>query len=131
VRSTSFTKEFSRKLINALLISVVLAGSPACNQTPEQKAAKFLESGKRHLEDKDYVRAVLQFRNAVRTLPKDPEARYQLGMAYLAAGSLQEGVKELLEATKLDPKHAGAQVALAGLLARRLWRKAKSALARR
>ena len=65
---------------------------------------------------KDYGRAVLEFRNAGRVMPKDAEPHYQLALAYLASGTAANGVQELRRATELNPKHAGAQLKLAELM---------------
>ena len=65
---------------------------------------------------KDYVRAVLEFRNAIRVLPTAAEPYYQLGLAYLSSGSSVNGIVALRRAAELDPKHAGAQLKLAELM---------------
>ena len=84
---------------------------------PAEKEAKFLESGKRMLAKQDYQRAVIQFRNAVQAMPKDPEAYYQLALAYLGLGSYLEAVEALRKASSLDPKHVPTQLKLAELMA--------------
>jgi len=100
----------------AFTVMLVLC-TAACQRSPQEKAAKFLRDGKDLMSRKDYARAVLQFRNAVRLLPKDAEVEYQLGLAYLADGKLAEGVAALTKATTLNPKHAEAQVKIAELMA--------------
>ena len=100
-----------------LLLAIATAGALSCRRSPQQNYASLIESGNRYLAQKDYVRATIQFRNAAQVAPKNAEPLYQLGLAYLAAGSVTEGVGALVKATTLDPKHAGAQVTLAELLA--------------
>ena len=68
------------------------------------------------LAKKDYGRAALEFRNAVKVMPKDAEPYYQLGLTYLASGNARNGVAALRHATELNPKHAGAQLKLAELM---------------
>ena len=75
----------------------------ACQRSPQEKAAKFLRDGKDLMSRKDYARAVLQFRNAVRLLPKDAEVEYQLGLAYLADGKLAEGVAAITKSNHSQP----------------------------
>lgn len=104
----------SLMIFGALLL---LCGT-ACNRTPQEKAARFLKSGHDYMARKDYARAALQFRNAVKLLPKDAEAEYQLGLAYLSGGDLNQAVAALFRATQLDPKHLGARVKLAEVMAR-------------
>jgi tetratricopeptide (TPR) repeat protein len=88
----------------------------ACNRSPQARSAKFMTEGKRLLEKKEPARAILQFRNAAQATPRDPEVYYQLGLAYLAAGDLRQGVITLRKALDLNPKHAGAQLRLARLM---------------
>jgi tetratricopeptide (TPR) repeat protein len=100
---------------SALLAALLLLS--ACLRSPESKAAQFLASGKGLMDREDYARAALEYKNAVRLLPKDAEAEYQLGLAYLADGRLADGVAALTKATALNPKHAAAQVKIAELMA--------------
>ncbi|MFB3828572.1 MAG: tetratricopeptide repeat protein [Bryobacteraceae bacterium] len=85
--------------------------------TPQQKQARHLATGKRLLERKDYARAVLEFKNAVQLAPKEAEPYYQLGIAYLRAGDFRNAAAHLMKATELNPKHVGAQVTLAQMMA--------------
>src|ERR1700734_2921935 len=105
-----------RKVWLAGVVFIGLASS-ACNRSPEARSAKFIAEGKNLLEKKDPARAILQFRNAAQATPKNPEAYYQLGVASLAAGDLRQGVAALRKALDLNPKHAGAQLRLAQLMA--------------
>lgn len=76
-----------------------------------------MADGKRLLE-KDPARAILQFRNALQATPGDPDVYYELGVAYLAAGDIRQGVAALRKALELNPKHAAAQLRLAELMTR-------------
>src|SRR5947209_18991307 len=96
----------------ALLVLIVLA-SGCGGSTPEKQAARFLNRGKALIEKSDYARAVVEFKNAARLVPKDPEPSYRLGLAYLSLGDYQNGVGYLLHATALAPKHASAQLKVA------------------
>src|SRR5438105_1370514 len=116
-RSMVFTRKATSRRVIVPLLTLAMAVGSGCVRTPQEKEAKFIESGKRHMVKKDYVRAVLQFRNAVSIVPTDPEPYYQLGLAYLDAGSPREGITALSKATEQDPKHVGAQVKLAELIA--------------
>ena len=59
---------------------------------------------------------MLEFRSAVQAAPKDAEPYYQLGLAYLGTSNLAGAVAALREATKLNPKHSGAQLKLSELM---------------
>lgn len=88
-----------------------------CNRTPQEKAARFLRDGRELMARKDYTRAALQFRNAVQLLPKDAQAEYEMGLAYLAGGDPNAGVAAVFRATQLDPKLDAARIKLAELMA--------------
>src|ERR1039458_2926810 len=62
-------------------------------------------------------RAIMQFRNAIQATPRNPEAHYQISLAYLASGDLLHGGASLRKTLELNPKHRGAQFQLAQLLA--------------
>jgi tetratricopeptide (TPR) repeat protein len=89
----------------------------SCLSSPEAKSAKFMASGKKLLQKNDAARAILQFESAAKATPRNPEIYYQLGIAYLAAGDLRNGVACLRKALELNPKHAAAQLRLAQLMA--------------
>jgi len=59
-----------------------------------------------------FAEAIGQFEKLVSQKPKDPEARYKLGMAYQGAGKVNEAIKEYSEATKLNPKMTQAHYQL-------------------
>ena len=100
--------------LSAGLLLVILTSG--CATSPETKSAQFLESGKRRLEEKDYPRAILQFRNALQAQPNNAEGYYQLGLAYLGAGNIPTAAAALKRATELNPKHAAAQLKMAQIL---------------
>ena len=101
--------------VAGIAIIAVLLLSGCAN--PAEKRAKFVETGKRFLDKKDYPRATLQFRNAIQVAPKDAEAHYELALAYLGMGATQQAVGELNKAAELDPKHLPTQLKLAELMA--------------
>ncbi len=74
--------------------------------------------GQAYMAQKDFSRAALQFKNAVRLQPKNSQAEYQLALAYLAEGKLPESVSALTRVTQLDPKNAEAQTKLAEMMVR-------------
>ena len=100
-------------LATVILGCALLAGCA----TPASKEARFLRRGKSLLEKKDYSAASIEFRNAIQMMPLDAEAQYQLGLAYLAMGNTRDGASSLLKALELNPKHMGAQLRLASVMA--------------
>lgn len=89
----------------------------SCVSSPEVKSARFIETGKKLLAKKDTTRAILQFQNAVKATPNNPEAYYQLGMAFLAARDVAPGIGALRKALQIDPKHRNANLEMAKLRA--------------
>jgi len=102
----------SKHLVMCLIAAVI--GASGCIK-PLNEAAH-LERGKKFLRQKDYSRAILEFNGAIQAKPKDPEAYYQLGLAYLASGNVTGGVSAMLKATKIDPNYAPAQLKVAELM---------------
>src|SRR5262245_5166656 len=103
-----------RRAISLLSVALMFLG---CTRSPEVRSARSIEAGKKLLQRKDAARATLEFRNAVQATPKNAEAHYQLSLALMAAGDLRNGFVSLHKALDLDPKHTGAQLRYAQLLA--------------
>jgi Flp pilus assembly protein TadD len=110
MRSLRFT-------IAAVGLCAVLLSLCSCASTPEAKSAKFIAAGKKLMQKNDTSRAILQFQSAVKTTPKNPEAHYQLAAALLAAGDVMHASLELRRSLELNPKHQGAELLMAKLLA--------------
>jgi len=89
----------------------------SCSESPEVKSAKYLAAGKKLLQKKDAARAVLQFRNALKATPDNPEIYYQLGEAYGLAKDFPAAIVQYRKALELDPKHPGARLRLAEMMA--------------
>jgi Tfp pilus assembly protein PilF len=106
-----------RRLACAAGIAIIAVLFLSGCANPAEKRARFVETGKRFLDKKDYARATLQFRNAIQVAPKDAEAHYELALAYLGMGATQQAVGELNKAAALDPKHLPTQLKLAELMA--------------
>jgi Flp pilus assembly protein TadD len=96
-----------------VLVVAAAMGLFGCARPPEAKMAKFMESGKKLAAQKDYKAAILQFRNAAQVKPKDPEPYYRAGLAYVGIQDWADAVPSLRKALALNPKHTGAQLALA------------------
>jgi tetratricopeptide (TPR) repeat protein len=102
------------RFVVIVALSSVLAG---CSGTsPQARHDHFLMAGKRMLAKQDYARAALQFKNAVRLMPQDPEAQFQLGLATLGLHDLHGAIVLFQKTYQLDSKHMGAQLKLAELM---------------
>jgi tetratricopeptide (TPR) repeat protein len=101
----------------AVCLLLVMGALASCTSSPQVKAARFIEAGKKFLKKNDASRAILQFQNAVKATPQDPDAYYQLAMGYLAAGDAGHTVGYLRKALELNPKHQASELMLTKLMA--------------
>ena len=107
----------SRHSISILKIALVaLCVVLSCGCT-SSSANRFLELGKHHFEQKEYDRAILEFKSAVQVAPNNAEAHYRLGLAHLAVGDDGLAAGDLRRVTELNPRHTEAQLKLAQILA--------------
>jgi tetratricopeptide (TPR) repeat protein len=88
----------------------------ACGRVGPRSEASFLERGRTLLSQKDYSRALLEFRNAARVAPRDAEPQYQLGLTYLAAGDHRAAIDSFRRCLEMNPQHAGARLKTAELM---------------
>ena len=79
--------------------------------------ARYLQKGTAYLSKWDYARAILEFKNAAAAAPLDAEPYYRLGLTYAKMNDPMLSAASLKRATELNPRHNGAQLKLAELLA--------------
>ena len=108
---------YLRRILAIFVMALAMSMAYSCRRAPQQSYAGMMEGGRRYLDSKDYVKAIIQFKNAVRAEPRNAEGYYRLGLACVATGNMLEAVPALVKAAEIDPKHAGAQLKLAELLA--------------
>jgi Tfp pilus assembly protein PilF len=96
------------------LLLVLLGG---CARSPEAKAQRARQRGLEWMQKKDYRHAVIEFLNAAQLQPRDSDAQYQLGKAYLYLGDRPNAAKSFRKAVNDGPKNWAAKVALASMLA--------------
>jgi tetratricopeptide (TPR) repeat protein len=118
---TSF--DFSMKLHTLIgryglgaCLGIAALALASCRQSPEAQGKHFLERGAQEAQKKDYANAVLDFKNAARTLRNNPEPYYQLGLISVNTGDYPSAVAYLRKAIDLDPQHRGAQLKLIELM---------------
>lgn len=107
----------TRLQIRACAAIVLLAIATGCVRSPEARRDEYLARGKALLQKHDYSRAILEFRNAVKAMPKDAEPYYQIGVASEDAGDIRTAVAFFRKAVEQNPRHTGAQLKLAQLMA--------------
>jgi tetratricopeptide (TPR) repeat protein len=102
------------KLKQLFKLSIVLISAfVLCCGGPEEKKMKFFNKGKALYEQGDYVKALLEFKNAVQIDPKFADGYYMLGMVQLKKGNWKKAYGRFAKAVDLDPDNLDAQVHLA------------------
>jgi len=94
-----------------LSLAVMLA---ACGSV-EEKKLKFFNRGKDLYEKGEYVKARLEFRNALQVDPKFARGYYMLGQVEMKTSHPQQAFAAFSRAVELDPGLTEAQMELAGL----------------
>src|SRR5579863_3778591 len=102
-----------RMKVFLVLLGLMLS---ACTQTPEVRSASYLAAGKKLLQKKDAPRAILQFRNALKATPDNPEVYYELGEAYSTTKDLSAALSAYRKTLEMDPKHPGARLRMAQMM---------------
>jgi len=77
----------------ALALLLLLLG---CSEPTE----KLVAAGRQYMDRQEYNAATIQFKNALKTKPDDPEARYLLGLSLLKLHDLASAEKELRKAAE-------------------------------
>jgi tetratricopeptide (TPR) repeat protein len=83
---------------------------------PAEKKAKFYRKGQALYEKKDYVKAGLEFKNALQIDPKFADGWYMLGMTQLLRGDFPHAYGSFNKAAELEPDHVKAQTQLGKIL---------------
>src|SRR3569833_3221022 len=101
----------NRYIVVFILLLTALSFT-GCKKNPEKAKQKYLASGMKYMDDKQYEAASIQFKKAIQVDPKFAEAHYQLGEASLKLEHWGDGFREMLQAVELDPNNVKARVAL-------------------
>jgi len=104
-----------RRVCAVILLS--LAALCACRQSREATRDRYLASGKEYMKKRDYSRAVLAFKNAARTAPKDPEPLYEIGVASEDLGDLRTAITAYRQALQVNQGYVPAKLRLSELMA--------------
>ncbi len=103
---------FSRKVMCAFAIMFLSLSLSACD-SPEEKEAKYLSRGDSFLQEQDYTRARLEYRNAARISPANPRILYSLGLIDELQGNLRNAMKAFMVAEQQDQNFEPAVLKLA------------------
>ena len=85
------------------IVAAVFFGS--CDRSPEAKLAKHVKSGDAYVKEEKFREAAIEYRNAVKAVPKDPAAHWKLAKASLEAKDIRTGFAELQKTVELDPNN--------------------------
>ena len=103
---------FTGRLHCIVLALFLLAGC----QSSDEKVAEYLESAKSLLEAKDYQKAQIQAKNALKINNREVKAYMLLAEIYSQQSKFQPMYGALVQATQIDEKNADAFRQLAKLL---------------
>jgi tetratricopeptide (TPR) repeat protein len=109
------TSGFLGKATAWLVVLLLTLALVACSSM-EEKRNSFMTSGQELYQKGDYVRAALQFKNALQIDPKFAAAQMWLGKTELKLHHFRQAYGALIQATELQPGLTEAQVLLGGLL---------------
>jgi tetratricopeptide (TPR) repeat protein len=88
-----------------------------CGQSPEARAARYVKKGTEHFAARDYQRALLAFRNAIKARPSASTPHYELGMTFLALDDANSAAASFRTAAQLDKTDIRPRLKLAELMA--------------
>src|SRR5437588_7991470 len=100
----------------AVLVGVACTGLLAgCSRDPEKAKNRYLESGKRYMQQNKYQEAAIQYRNALKIDPRFVEAYYQLAQVDQRMEQWNDAFGALQHAIELDPTRLDARLSLGSL----------------
>jgi len=94
-----------------LIVAVLITAIAGCG-SPQEKKMKFYNKGQALYEKGDFVKASLEFKNAIQIDPKFTDGYYMLGMIALKKGELRQAYGALSKVVALNPDHTKAQLEL-------------------
>jgi len=106
----------SRRRISRCVLPL-LALLAGCTRSPEAQKARYLAHGREFLQKHDDSKAILEFQNAAHIAPNDPEPDYLIGLADQDSGNIGPAIASFQKALHKNPKHAGAQLKVAQIMA--------------
>ena len=103
-------KNFKRSIL-----AVVMAGIISGCGSAEDSSTRFIESGKELMEQGEFDKARLEFRNAIQINPLEAEGYYQLALIDEKNQNWKGMYSNLVTVESLDPNHVPAMVKLGQL----------------
>ncbi len=94
----------------ALLLGAAALLLSACSSDPQKAKAKYLASGEKYMQQKQYSKAAIEFRNAIRIDPQFTDAYFQLSQAAIAQRNWQVAYASLEKLIEMDPGRSDARL---------------------
>lgn len=104
---TAYNPKLSN-VVKCLVVGAILLIVAACD-SPEEKAQSHYNSGMVFVEKSNFVKAGIEFRNALQLKENYADAWYGLALVEENEGNWQKYAGDILKAIELDPKHVRAQ----------------------
>lgn len=101
--------------ILTMVCVVSMVGLTACS-SPEAKKQAFIEKGQRLFDQKEFVKAKLEFKNAAQIDPEFAMAYYMLGKTQMELKNYKQAFSRFSKAVDLDPEFIDARMDLGRLL---------------
>ena len=101
--------------VGMVLCLMLLLTLSACT-SPEEKAAEYIESGNQLLDERDYDRAILEFKNALQINQNLPDAWYGMAKIQERRQNWKEVYQLLLKIQEMAPGHVDSRIMLAQIL---------------
>lgn len=104
----------TRRLI-FIAMAVLLTFFVGCG-SPDEKKKAFIEKGNQLFEQKDFVKAKLEYKNAIQIDPEFARAYYLLGKTELELKNFKQAYGMMMKAVELDPDLVEARIHLGKIL---------------
>jgi putative PEP-CTERM system TPR-repeat lipoprotein len=93
---------------SALVLAMLAMAAAGCSagKTP----AQYMANGDQYFKAKQYLEAIIEYRNAVAKSPHNGEAHLKLGDVYVEVNALADATQEYKRATELRPDDVDTQV---------------------
>src|SRR5262249_16294676 len=100
-------------------LGVIVAASLVAyvtRDTPKQKEAKYIQRGNEYFEKEQYLKARIEYKNAAKLVPTDPEIAYRWGLVDEAEDEIRNAFTNFMAAEQQSPHYAPALKKLAHYL---------------
>ncbi len=94
------------------LFAIMALTASGCS-SPADKEAKYLKRGSAYLKQKEFDKARIEYRNAMRIAPTDPEVFYRVGLLDEAEGELRNAFVDFNHAIEQNERFAPALLKVA------------------